>query len=155
MTPADLERLIDRELKRLPGPRAPQTLLPRVMAAVARQALARTPRGWSSWPRRAQAASVAALLLFAIGSHLSGPAIGAAAAPALSRGAEAIAVVAAPVQEAAATARVLGAAASVIWRLVVEPFAFCALVMLAAMCAACVTFGLLLSRVALGGALHS
>jgi len=33
----DLERLIDRELRRLPSPRASETLLPRVMAAAGAQ----------------------------------------------------------------------------------------------------------------------
>ena len=35
MDPADLERLIDRELRSLPAPRAPRALLPQLRAAVA------------------------------------------------------------------------------------------------------------------------
>ena len=65
MDPADLERLLDRELKRLPAPRAPQTLLPRVIAAAARpQVPAARPTGWSTWSPVWQTASVALLLLF-------------------------------------------------------------------------------------------
>ena len=45
MDPAELERLVDRELKALPGPRAPRTLLPRVLAAT-------TERRLRSWPAR-------------------------------------------------------------------------------------------------------
>ncbi len=63
----DLERRIDRELKALPAPVAPRTLVPRVMAAVAYAD--RAPwysRAWLAWPRAAQAASV--LLLAALGA---------------------------------------------------------------------------------------
>ena len=47
----ELEALVDRELRRLPLPRAPHTLLPRVMAAV--EAWAQRPwytRAWFAWP---------------------------------------------------------------------------------------------------------
>lgn len=58
MDPAEVDRLLDRELADLPRPRAPRTLVPRVMAAVAAPAPAAT--GWFTWPRAWQAASVAA-----------------------------------------------------------------------------------------------
>ena len=61
---ADLERLLDRELKKLPAPRAPHTLLPRVMAATAARVEAATATGWSTWSPAWQASSVAVLLLF-------------------------------------------------------------------------------------------
>lgn len=52
MNPIDLEQLVDAELKRLPTPRAPRTLLPRVMAATAApQGAARPVRGRAAWPR--------------------------------------------------------------------------------------------------------
>ena len=64
MDPVDLERLLDRELKYLPRPAAPRTLLPRVMAATTQ---ARAPglaaSGWSTWSPGLQAAMVAGLLL--------------------------------------------------------------------------------------------
>jgi hypothetical protein len=66
MSPIDLERFVDAELKRLPTPRAPRTLLPRVLAAAAaQQQHARPARGWSLWPRGWQFAGgvVAAALL--------------------------------------------------------------------------------------------
>ena len=61
----DLETLVDRELKRLPTPRAPQTLLPRVMAAV--EAWAQRPwytRAWFAWPPAWRIASLAPVALF-------------------------------------------------------------------------------------------
>ena len=52
MSPIDLEQLVDSELKRLPTPNAPRTLLPRVLAAVAVQEQhAKPARGWTMWPR--------------------------------------------------------------------------------------------------------
>ena len=63
MDPADLERLIDRELRSLPAPRAPRALLPRVMAAV--DDAARRPwysRTWLQWPIAAQLASALVLI---------------------------------------------------------------------------------------------
>src|SRR5262245_21332150 len=57
MSPIDLEHVVDAELKRLPTPRAPQTLMPRVLAAVAAQEQhAKPARGWAMWPRRWQLA---------------------------------------------------------------------------------------------------
>jgi hypothetical protein len=68
MDPVDLERFLDRELKQLPRPDAPQTLLPRVMAAAARHAGAPSPAtGWSTWSAGWQAASVAALMFVVAG----------------------------------------------------------------------------------------
>jgi hypothetical protein len=54
---------LDRELRRLPDPLPPASLLPRVMAAV--QALERRPwytRAWIQWPRPMQALSSAAAM---------------------------------------------------------------------------------------------
>jgi hypothetical protein len=63
MDPADLERLIDRELRSLPTPRAPRTLLPAVMAA-ANEAANRPwySRTWLQWPVGWQLASAVVLL---------------------------------------------------------------------------------------------
>ena len=69
MSPIDLEQLVDAELKRLPAPRAPRTLLPRVLAAAAaQQQRAKPTRGWAFWPRAWQFAGgvVAAVLLIGI-----------------------------------------------------------------------------------------
>ena len=63
MDPVDLERLIDRELRSLPAPRAPRTLLPAVMAAANK--VANRPwysRTWLQWPVGWQLASAVVLL---------------------------------------------------------------------------------------------
>ena len=57
MDPADLDRLLDRELRALPQPRAPQSLAPRVLAAAAARTTAPAATGWSTWPLAWQAAA--------------------------------------------------------------------------------------------------
>ena len=69
MDELDLERLVDRELKRLPTPRAPRSLMARVMTAV----VAPRPqpwyaRPWLAWPRALQVLSVAAFVGVATGA---------------------------------------------------------------------------------------
>ena len=62
MDPADLETFVDGELRRLPLPRAPQTLLPRVLAAV--EQWRERPwyaRAWFTWPLAWQSGRSAAL----------------------------------------------------------------------------------------------
>lgn len=54
----DLDRRLDRELTRLPRPRAPESLLPRVLAATARRPAA---TGWFTWPKEWRVASVAVM----------------------------------------------------------------------------------------------
>ena len=69
MNPHDLEQLVDAELKRLPTPRAPSTLLPRVLAATTAQPPHAKPRrGWTIWPRGWQlvGGSLAAAVLVGI-----------------------------------------------------------------------------------------
>jgi hypothetical protein len=63
-----LERLLDRELKRLPDLPAPETLVHRVMLAV--HAKSREPwwkRAWPGWPRPVQCVSLLLLLVAAAG----------------------------------------------------------------------------------------
>lgn len=63
----DLEKLLDRELRSLPTPRAPETLMPRVMAAIAaRAALPWYQRTWFEWPRGWQVASAALTVAFLV-----------------------------------------------------------------------------------------
>ena len=72
---ADLEQRVDRELRRLPAPRAPHTLLPRVLAAV--EAWVNRPwytRAWFTWPLGWQVASVALLVLAVAGVWMLPPA---------------------------------------------------------------------------------
>lgn len=59
MNDQDLERLVDRELRRLPLARAPRTLLPRILSAVTvPRPRPWYARPWLAWPRAAQVASV-------------------------------------------------------------------------------------------------
>ncbi len=63
-----LERVIHAELTQLPPPRAPHTLLPRVMQAVESGAhQAWVTRAWFVWPWWAQAGSLAAVSLVVYG----------------------------------------------------------------------------------------
>src|SRR5262245_27432426 len=67
----DLERLVNRELKRLPLSRAPRTLLPRVMAAVvAPRVLPWYSRPWLTWPGYLQVLSAALLVALGWGGWL-------------------------------------------------------------------------------------
>ena len=69
MNDFDLERIVDRELKRLPAPRAPRSLAPRVMAAVAvSRSAAWYARPWLLWPVWMQAVSVIAFAGLAAGA---------------------------------------------------------------------------------------
>ncbi len=66
--PDDLEHLAHRELSQLSGPRAPETLLPRVMQIVGTRA--HRPwyaRSWFTWPWPWRIASIAAVALAAYG----------------------------------------------------------------------------------------
>ena len=75
MDPVDLEQLLGRELKALPQPRAPRTLLPRVIAAtVDRAGDTRAATGWSTWSRGRQLGSIAALMVLIAGGWLLMPA---------------------------------------------------------------------------------
>ncbi len=61
----DLEKQVDGALRSLPTPRAPRTLAPRVMAALAvRSALPWYRRTWFEWPRGWQAVSATLTVAF-------------------------------------------------------------------------------------------
>lgn len=143
MNPDDLERLAHRQLQRLPAPRAPHTLLPRIMAAV--QTMPARPwytRAWFTWPVGWQAASVAALILFVAGAVLLGPRVQATASSVIAGvGIFAGGVSgAAPVETTTNSARIL-------WRTLLEPLATYALVVVVLMFLACAVFGTALNHV--------
>ena len=119
---ADLEQKVDRELRRLPAPRAPHTLLPRVLAAV--EAWVNRPwytRAWFTWPLGWQVASVALLALAVAGVWMLPP--------------------------APPSVVVTTNAGRVLWRTMVEPFLAYAFVIVVIMCLACAAFGAALSYV--------
>lgn len=118
----ELERRVHQELRRLPSPLAPDTLLPRVLAAV--DAWARRPwytRAWFTWPLGWQIVSVMVLALFAIGIWMLPP--------------------------APPSVVVTTNAGLVVWRTMVEPFLFYAFGVVVLMCLACAAFGAALSYV--------
>jgi len=134
--PADLERLVDRELKRLPAPRAPQTLLPRVMAAVAPGQRATAPAtGWSTWSPAWQASSVGVLLLMiaTIAWLYSAPP--------------------APVVESTRTAGEIAAVMRVFWDVLLQPVATYIFVLGISLALACAAAWAAF-ELALGGASH-
>jgi len=70
----EIERRVHEELRRLPAPLAPHTLMPRVLAAV--DAWARRPwyeRAWFTWPIGWRIASVAVLALAVYGTFIVPP----------------------------------------------------------------------------------
>jgi hypothetical protein len=116
---AELERRVDRALADLPPLGAPDTLLPRVLAAV--QAWADRPwyqRAWLTWPRGLQAASVALLLVVVLGVATALPLVQAQAAQAL-----ALVTARAPVDvPGMATLRATANALVLVWRALIQPF---------------------------------
>ena len=122
----ELETLVDRELRRLPQPRAPHTLLPRVMAAV--EAWAQRPwytRAWFTWPVGWRVASLApvALLAYALWTW---------------------SLPAAPPTVVAATD-----ASRVVWSALIEPLLPYILLVVLLMGVVCAAFGLALNYVLL------
>jgi hypothetical protein len=62
MDPVDLDERLDLELSRLPQPRAPRTLLPRVLAATVDGGARAGASGWFTWPLGWRLASAAMLV---------------------------------------------------------------------------------------------
>jgi hypothetical protein len=144
MDPVDLETFVARELRRLPAPRAPHTLLPRVLAAV--EAWTARPwyaRAWFTWPIEWQVVLVAALILLVAGAAMLLPGAWESnpATPVLARVMGDLSVI-------SVRAEVLTNAAQVLWRTLLTPFLPYALALVVLMCLACIVFGVALNRVA-------
>lgn len=148
MNPIDLEQVVDAELKRLPLPKAPRTLLPRVLAATAAQPPARPAHGWVAWPRAGQFAGglVAALVLIGtwrlmgfiqplVGGLFSSP--GLEGASTLTRNAD----------DAATVVRVL-------WEVLLEPVATYVTVLAISFALACAALWTAVERLTPGGVSH-
>lgn len=152
MHPRELEQIVGGRLRRLPLPRAPETLLPRVLAAV--QAWAQRPwyaRAWFTWPAPLQLGSVIALVLLFLLTALILPAVQTMA----------LGIFGGPVAAAATylSAAWQGAAAAtqtvrVLWRALAEPIAPYVFVVVVAMCLACGAFVTVISCVAIAGDAH-
>lgn len=147
MNPIDLERLVDAELKRLPTPRAPRTLLPRVLAAAAAQPQsAQSDGGWMAWPRAWQlwGAIAAAVVLVGIWRLAAVaepfiaallPSAGLGHAAALTRGAD----------DAVTVVRVL-------WDVLLQPVATYVSILAISLALACALLWSAVERLAPGGA---
>lgn len=120
---------LHRELGRLPYPRAPHTLLPRVLAAIARPWYARE---WLAWPLPWQVASLALAALAVTGAWMA-----ATSSP--------------QVTALAASAETAAAAARVLWRLLVQPVFAYVLVLSIVACLTCAAGWAALSRLSLTG----
>jgi hypothetical protein len=157
MDPAELERAVAHNLRRLAAPHAPHTLLPRVMAAV--DALAARPwyaREWVRWPRAWQVASATALAALVAAAVFLLPAARASAQDAVAGMAPGTVAHVIDVSEfVGTTAERAGAATSavwVLWRVVLAPFVAYAAAIVALMCFACAIAATALTHIAFGKA---
>jgi hypothetical protein len=150
MDPAELERLVARELRALPAPRAPRTLLPRVLAAA--DASARRPwysRAWMTWPAVWQAVSVLVLIAGVSGAALL--------LPSLRTAMSALTFVADVQGDVAARARDVEVATTtvrVLWNALLAPVVPYAFGLVLLMCVACAVFGTALNHLVFGKALR-
>jgi hypothetical protein len=152
MESEDLESIVGRELDRLPGPRAPRSLLPRVMAAVAEVRRPWYARAWRVWPMGWQLASVVACRAVIAAASMSWPVVQDWGWRLLSPMTE---VARGHVDALATPYASLTRAVEVVWRVVIEPVATAALVPLALMCGASLAFGAVLGRLAFRGVSQS
>jgi hypothetical protein len=112
---ADLERHVDRVLADLPPLGAPDTLLPRVLAAV--EAWAERPwyqRAWLTWPVGLQVASAALLILLVLGGAMALPLAQAQAVRVLT-------LVPIEVPNIGASFRTTATALALVWRTLIQP----------------------------------
>jgi hypothetical protein len=151
MHPADpeqFEEIVGARLRQLPMPRAPRTLLPRVMAAT--QQWARRPwyaRAWIIWPLGWQVASIALFCVIGAWAAMLVPAVEGA----LAR--FATAYIASTGGDVAGTGGRLEAtmnAVVILWRVIVRPIASYVFAFAALMCGACAVFAAALNHVAFG-----
>jgi hypothetical protein len=156
MDPRNPDDVVHRALRRLPPPRAPSSLAPRVMAAIAERDRAALhdsrPWTWFTWPLAWKAASIAALVVLAAGLAWLQPGAhgildGSLSGPAAAAGARITALL----ETAGAVVSVL----SIVWEAFLQPIVGYVLVWIVLMSAACAAFGAAVGRVALGGPSHS
>jgi hypothetical protein len=143
----DLERLVDERLSRLPVPRAPRTLLPRVMAAVARAGRPWYQRDWRAWPAVWQALSTAALVSLVLGIGLLMSSVQGHVDREVT---EIVQPVVSPAGQLLERVEAIATASQVVWR-VVQPVTGVLVTWILLMCAACAAFGAALKRVAFEG----
>jgi len=135
MDPIDLDERLDRELRHLPRPGAPRTLLPRVLAATIDCTTGPSATGWLTWPLGWRIAFAAVVLLLAAG----GSVLLTAPPPA--------------VRNAAETAGEVATVARVLWEAMLQPVATYVFVLGVSFTLACALAWAALEA-ALGGASH-
>lgn len=145
----ELERHVHRDLARLPTPRAPRTLRPRVMEAV-RPAVAGHP--WFTWPWPLQVAAALFVAGLAGGLVWLWPAV---TTWLLSAVPESVQTSAGYVTSTAETASSVVRLLQLTWAGVVAPMAKLVLLLTVMLCTACAVCLAAFSRVALGGASQS
>jgi hypothetical protein len=148
--PTDRDTIVHDALTALPAPRAPRSLLPRVMAAVAQPRRPWYERAWMTWPVGWQAASLMAVAGAAWTLVASWPALAAAGDVAS----------AAAVSSAAPAVRLMDAAVAALSTVAVlhralAPALAVAAALVLTMSATCALAGAALARMALGGASRS
>lgn len=136
---------LTRALRALPEPRAPQTLAPRVMAAVHARIAHPPARTWFEWPRVWQVASLSAAVAVLAAVVVGWPFVIAWLQPSLDG-------VFARAQEVIHAGKVGLAFAGVVFRAVWHPIVMPFVLFVTAMTIVCGTIGAMLGRVALGGA---
>jgi hypothetical protein len=148
----DLEHQLDHELRRLPAPKAPVSLMPRVMLAVAQAESAPWySRAWMTWPVALQVSSAAFLALVVIGLWRLMPSVLAwmpAASPVFGQAMARLAPAVQVFSEVATLVRVL-------WSVIIQPIALYFLALVIALSLVCAVFWTAVNRVALGGASRS
>jgi hypothetical protein len=152
MDSRDFEQIVGGRLRQLPPLRAPETLLPRVLAAV--QAWVHRPwyaRAWFSWPAPLQIASIAVVVVVAGVCAMLLP---GAERLLLARFASSVAPAAAPVSAAVESANAAAQTVRVLWRALIEPLAPYVLVFIVTMCAACAAFAAAINRVVIADHAH-
>jgi hypothetical protein len=152
MDPRETEDVVHRALRALPAPRAPHTLLPRIMAAVADKQGRPAPRTWFAWPVLWQAASIGALLLLSTGIAWIWPTAWSVVS---SYSAIAWSFAAPRVLNLVANASAVMTFGSIVWDVFLQPVVSYVMVWIVLMSVACTAFGAALGRVALGGASQS
>lgn len=135
MDSGDLDERLDRVLRELPRPRAPRTLVPRVLAATVDRPSTATATGWLTWPLGWRIASVVALVALAAGAFML-----------LSAPPQAVSNAAGTASEVATVARAL-------WEVLLQPIATYLFVLGISLAFAC-ALGWAALEVALGGASH-
>jgi hypothetical protein len=146
MAPIDEDDVLGRQLKALPPPRAPRTLLPRVMAAVERPTPQPHARPWFTWRLEWQIASVAVATLLLVGVAF----VIASPATVIRTGAQLVAGTTPAALSGLESAASFFDVARTLWRALLEPILYYLLIWIVIMSTACAAFGAALGRVALG-----